>query len=261
MDNVNSSNPSLEKILISYSEFERLKNIESEYLKIQSSKSKLFELHSNTPSSTKRSFNQSGEGSGLKNQKLNDSDNSDSEDDIYDVIANRLAKKLQKTKANQFEPQQTSSPLNIEVSSPNTAPPIPFSNPIKKSDENDKFDEKQLLLLIPKGKKKNAKSLLSEFDKRPNELTWNSDGVVFIDQVAVPRSNIYTIFPMLFKKRVESNLIGLADFLKKLEEMKLTFLLHKTSENEEAVGKGSTNATSSTQNQPKSSTPWWYIGP
>jgi hypothetical protein len=35
-------------------------------------------------------------------------------------------------------------------------------------------DEKRLLTLVPKGQKKNAQKLLSQFDQRGSELTWNS---------------------------------------------------------------------------------------
>ena len=132
---------------------------------------------------------------------------------------------------------------------------------IKKSDENDKFDAKQLLVLIPKGKKKNAKRLLSEFEERPNELTWSSDGIIFIDQIAVPNSNIYTIFPMLFKKRVEPNIIGMKDFLKKLDEMKLTSFLQKDSNTQVTPQEDSLNSGSGVSIKANPSDRWWFIGP
>ena len=98
-------------------------------------------------------------------------------------------------------------------------------------------DEKQLLLLVPKGMKKNAKKLLRAFDERPNELTWSSDGIIYINQVAVPRSNIFTLFPILFKKTRHSNLIGEEDFLQKIKEMYLTYLIEKDSKISDQAGK------------------------
>ena len=83
-------------------------------------------------------------------------------------------------------------------------------------------DEKQLLLLVPKGLKKNALHLLQEFDKRGNELTWNSSGTIFIDQVAIPGSNLFTLFPFLFKLRRSEKLIGLSDLIQKIDDMGLS---------------------------------------
>ena len=91
-------------------------------------------------------------------------------------------------------------------------------------------DEKQLLLLVPKGLKKNAQHLLAEFDQRGNELTWNSSGTIFVDQVAVPGSNMFTLFPLLFKVRRSEKLIGLNDLINKINDMGLSsYIVHEHS--------------------------------
>lgn len=107
--------------------------------------------------------------------------------------------------------------------------------------------------------KKNAKKLLRAFEERPNELTWSSDGIIYIDQVSVPRSNIFTLFPMLFKKTRNSNLIGEEDFVQKIKEMNLTYLIEKDSKVSNQAGKGI--KTKDAKNSTLSSGDWWYIGP
>ena len=116
-------------------------------------------------------------------------------------------------------------------------------------------DEKQLLVFIPKGQKQAAKKLLFELNQRPNELTWNSDGVIFIDQVSVPGSNMFTLFPLLFKKQKTKNIQGLDDFEKKIEQMQLSHL-HK-----KELKKSPKLENDSKTSQNSSSMPWWYIGP
>lgn len=144
------SSPSLEKILISYSEFERLKNIESEYLKTQNSKEKNFELKSDQSSPSTSVF-QKGEGTHQKSKKrtklsaLKDIDLSDDDTDVFEHIANIVAKKIRTQ-----EPQpstslfqaESSTPLQVEVTSADTSPPISFAQKILKSDENDSFGKK-----------------------------------------------------------------------------------------------------------------------
>ena len=126
---------SIQKMFISCQEYDRLKRIESEYLAIQKNKEKTFEI-----STTNQ---QSGEGSHEKYKKhfLDDSD--DKDEDIYEKIAKRAAAIVNEkigtssTSTDLWRPhlQNTTTSLG----SPNTSPPLPFSNPIKKNDENDKF--------------------------------------------------------------------------------------------------------------------------
>ena len=114
------------------------------------------------------------------------------------------------------------------------------------------LDENRLLLFIPKGEKKRAKQLLSEFDQRPNELTWNSEGIIFVDQVSIPLSYIYTFFPLLFKKKQPKNMPGYEDFVAKIKQMGLFFDMQSEKETKkitlQKMNGGALDA-------------WWYIGP
>jgi len=109
-----------------------------------------------------------------------------------------------------------------------TAPPPHFSNELHENDLNDSFDENQLLRFVPKRFKQKAKVLLQNFDDRPNELTWDSAGTIYADQTSIPNSNIFTLFPYLFRCKVPKDVVskGFPDFLKKVVEMKLEHLLN-----------------------------------
>ena len=83
-----------------------------------------------------------------------------------------------------------------------------------------------MLRFVPSRFQLQAKILLEQFNSLGTELNWNSDGVIFIDQVSVPGSNMFTLFPLLFKKQKPKNIQGLDDFEKKIEQMQLSHL-HK----------------------------------
>lgn len=115
-----------------------------------------------------------------------------------------------------------------EVIPENTAPPPHFDNRLCENDLNDAFDENQLLKFVPKRFKGKARELLEIFDERPNEITWDTKGVIFVDQTAIPDSNIFTLFPYLFRRKVPKDVLskGFSDFLKKVVEMKLGHLVN-----------------------------------
>ena len=147
MDHSNTSNPSLEKNLISYTEFERLKNIETEYIRIQESQQKNFDLKTDQPS-TSTNF-QTGKGIEHKRKKRKntiDYDLSDTESDsispIVDHITKMVVKKIAAQKPQVFTSlfqAQDSLPLEVEVANQDTTPPLPYSQKISKGDENDSF--------------------------------------------------------------------------------------------------------------------------
>ena len=126
---------SIQKMFISCQEYDRLKRIESEYLTLQKNKEKTFEI-----SATNQ---QSGEGSQEKRKKLFLEDSDDDNEDIYEKIAKRAAAIINEkigassTSTDLWRPhlQNTTTSLG----SPNTSPPLPFANLIKKNDKNDKF--------------------------------------------------------------------------------------------------------------------------
>ena len=55
--------------------------------------------------------------------------------------------------------------------------------------------------LVPPRYRRQAITLLQQFNIRGDELTWNSDGVIFVNQTSLPQSDIYILFPYLFKMK------------------------------------------------------------
>ena len=149
---------------------------------------------------------------------------------------------------------ERSEPTIATVAPSNTEPPPHFTTPIVETDMNDSFDEVNLLKKVPKPFKKNASLLLKEFDQRPNELTWDSNGHIYIEEKVIPNANIFVLFPRLFNKRATKQTPGMADFLDKLSSMGLNHLvrsdLHRTTAK---TPKKETTSKTSSQN-------WWYIG-
>lgn len=236
-----SSEPNIKKILIDFSEYERLKHIESKYIELQNHQKK-------------ESFNQIGKG--------NPDSNDDEEDDDDDNISNNL-----------YPPYVT------KESKIKHFPSVNYDSQITKNDLNDAFDENRLLALIPKRFRKNAKTLLTEFNKRADEITWNSSGTIFINQTALPSSNIYIFFPLLFKKQ-PPKVLGFNEFLQKIKDMGLSDLVltkaqldsyetnniithdpltSKKIENPNDFGSGSKDLISP-KSEKQVNIPWWYIG-
>jgi hypothetical protein len=116
-------------------------------------------------------------------------------------------------------------------------------------------DLKQLLLHVPKNKKKTANHLLEHIEQRPSELTFDSKGVMLIDGVGIPGSNIFLLFPLLFKKEKPS-LIGLEELINKLTEMKLNSYILENSPRKKAKIETKTGGSNEIDNKH-----WYYLGP
>jgi hypothetical protein len=107
--------------------------------------------------------------------------------------------------------------------------------------------------LVPPRYRRQAEVLLQQFNKHGNELTWNSDGVIFIDQISLPNSDIFVLFPYLFKSKHPKDLNGFEDFLKKINEMGLTHLIVSKHSQRSNNLNSSLPSTSKSQN-------WWFLG-
>lgn len=157
-------------------------------------------------------------------------------------------------------------------------PLINYSVPLKKNDDNDDYDESALLHLIPEKDELKAKFLLKQIEDRGSELTWNSSGVVFIDNISIPNSNIFIIYPHLFQKSMPKRKIaGLIETIKKLELMGFGNLFTvRCSTNADELsnstdllhGEGASRGLKSDENeatdvsldQKLSYEFWWYLG-
>jgi hypothetical protein len=97
---------------------------------------------------------------------------------------------------------------------------------LKKSDENSKFDENVLLEKVPEKHRMKARELLDSIEDSTS-ITWNLDGVVFIDGASLPDSNIFKLLPEIFKSNPNKKLPGFAEFVTELANLGHAHLLHK----------------------------------
>ena len=121
-------------------------------------------------------------------------------------------------------------------------------------------DIQHLINVTPTGSKRKAANLLKKIQERPNELTFDSFGRIIIDGIGLPSSNIFVIFPLLFKGKKESSLIGFKELKNKLEEMGLTEYFKMQ------VGRGRQKmkikqTSTFDPNYADKNQPWYYIGP
>ena len=152
---------------------------------------------------------------------------------------------------------ERAEPTVVVTGTPNTLPPVHFSNPLFENDLNDSFDENSLLKKVPRLFKKKASLLLKAFDERANEITWDASGNIYIDEQVLPNANIYLLFPYLFRKRCPKNLLGLPDLVEKLNAMGLSHLFNCKLEKIKVASKASSGEGESAE----STINWWYLGP
>ena len=111
-----------------------------------------------------------------------------------------------------------------------------------------------MLSFVPQKYRKKARSLLQHFNSRGNELTYDSSGIIYIDSVAIPNSDIFVYFPYLFKAKRRKDLNGFQDFVQKIIDMGLSDLIFQKEINyqiEKSV-KDSKGSNHSELN-------WWFI--
>ena len=175
-----------------------------------------------------------------------------------------MAKKIDSEKAQPithfWQNYERAEPTTVSLESPNTAPPNHFSVNVFETDMNDSFDEAALLRKVPKLFFKKAQRLLQAFDQRPNELTWDASGNIYIDEKVIPNANIRMLFPLLFsKKQTKTKIpVGMADFVQKLLSMDLGSLISKACVDNYKLY----NVTKTDSSKPTSETKtnWWYLG-
>jgi hypothetical protein len=165
---------------------------------------------------------------------------------------------------NPTDSTESLEPKFPEIVSSSEVAPIVFDSKVVKNDENDIFDEERLLKSVNLGHHNKARLLLKQFNDRGNELTWNSTGIVFIDQASIPNSNIFQIFPYLFKVKKSSQIPGLLEVIQKIYDMGLADLIVqklKTNSESKLQRPNPNSSDSSKQMKNEVADHWWYIGP
>lgn len=85
---------------------------------------------------------------------------------------------------------------------------------------SDSFDEETLLKTVRRPYHKKAGQLLKKIKDNPQIITFNSSGSLFLDGEAVPEANFFKLFPLLFRKNLNSTEIespGLKNLYHKLK--------------------------------------------
>ena len=180
-------------------------------------------------------------------------------DRIAAIVTEKVTKNLQFRAAQPFTKNyETSEPtITSQVVTNNGDLPPHFGSTIKHNDLADKFDENHLLRLIPKRYKSQAHTLLKVCDERAAEFTFNVNGVIFIDGTSLPGTNIFELFPALFKRtRSRSKLVGFHEVIQKLADMGLSHLIIRSDEQPKVKKEKQKLVT----DIPTSSmTNWWYL--
>ena len=91
----------------------------------------------------------------------------------------------------------------------------------------NKFDERDVLNNLKGFQKKKAQAIISEIKKQPNQLTFDTNGTVFIEGKSIPESNIKDFLFSLFNGK--STLNGFKDFVVKLQQLGLSRYIPKKS--------------------------------
>ena len=180
-------------------------------------------------------------GSGLKKSQF------------IEKIASLVSQKLQPPIATTEWQNYNLNPPNVSIlASTNSTPALKFENVIS-NNKNDKFDQKRLLKFVPSNFKEKARQLLEKIEQNPEQLNFSSDGIIYINKTSIPNSDVFHLFPYLFKARRPKSLDGFEDFLNQIHEMGLTHLIKSPI---------SKSTITKTQEAVMSSGPnWWYLGP
>lgn len=179
---------------------------------------------------------------------------------FVEQVAGLVTKKLQEPNptgviTSFWRNYERATPTVVTEKVENTTPPNHFSTPIFETDLNDSFDESALLKKVPKSHHTKAKTLLKHFDERPNELTWDSSGNIYIDEKVIPNANIFALFPLLFRRKVSKKHTGIDDFLTKIQSMGLSSLIKLQSKISTMPAVNSIINPDYIKNEK-----WWFLG-
>ena len=165
--------------------------------------------------------------------------------DLKEIIASAIAEGLKDILQNQLpqfsQPQSGGNSVAVPLANLNdlvpaapvensfeNAAPITGHEELVKSDVNHPADESKLLTKIPPKFKERAAKLIQAFDDFASIMSWNSDGVLFIDGNSITDSNIYELMPELFKSHPDKSKPGFTDLVMKLAALGYGDLINKT---------------------------------
>ena len=280
------------KILIDLDEYLRLKTLKSKYEEAEEKLKNCLQNHDQEKNSTEKAYNENQDplsskttetkelvnqiGSGQDHQKPLDAH---SIKEISDIVVQKLSAsftlvpKTTETSSSQIgSGAQRATQINSPSTSSDLLQPSATHSEIKDNtflqpiiikeglqSESESITEQKLLKLIPEKFKPQAAELLHEINDRPNQLTFNSDGIVFINQIGIPDTNFYILFPALFKKSQSKNIPGFSEIVIQIATMGLGHLISK-SYTKGLLRKYKIGEQDLLYNQIINLKHWWYLG-
>jgi hypothetical protein len=238
-----SNNPILTKVLIDLSEYRLLlkakefqdnyeKNLSEHYA--NKDKNSVTELAQPQKSDLKGQDIQIGAGalsdvlSELKEHMLKCV-----KDTVNEVLKERLPSTF--TGAGNIASQTVPVPVSNDLA-PHVPEPAPLLNQqrlsgltdYQKSDQNSVQETDLLLQKVPLKFRTKAAKLLEAIDHNATVITWNDNGVLFLDNDSIPHSNMFVLLPELYKKRPKRDLPGFIELVQKLAALGLGDLIDKS---------------------------------
>ena len=107
------------------------------------------------------------------------------------------------------------------------SPPLVLAVEEKKNDNNSSTAENLLLSKVAPSFRTKAKTLLEAFNDNPQQLSWNDNGELTINNESVPNANIYQLLPAVYKTAIIKNksLPGFIEFVNQIGAMGLAHLI------------------------------------
>ena len=172
---------------------------------------------------------------------------------IKQIVERELLSKQSGSGANDLVPKL---PQSVEVD--DHEPP---SAEVGSSKSNQSLATSKQLLLEKVSKKnvEKAAKLLEGFDEDPNAITWDSDGVVYINGSSLAGSNMFLLLPELFKLSPNKKLPGFFELVSEIASLGLgNFISKKMLRGLQRV-KPILNQKTIYEDIKKSDN-WWFIG-
>lgn len=245
------------KILIDLDEYQRLMTLK-DTIKKQENELKLHYKNKILPQNNSAEISEEKSGNGLQNNETINH--------LKDYIEN-LEKELKSKNLSQIGSGANDllSQLPDPIASVDEQQQIDQFRPVSsvtidKSKLNDDFDDQRLLSNIPSAFLPRATKLIHELNNRPSDISWDTSGVIFLDQKSLPDSDIYYLFPRLFRKIASPDkIIHLQEIATKIATMGLGYLINKRL----TAGLNRTKPLPNhdeLQQKMANSVNWWYIG-
>lgn len=149
----------------------------------------------------------------------------------------------------------TASHSTLEVE-----PPPASDTTITKSVSYDQFDIQKLINSVPRKFSKRAAQLLQNIKQRPLDISFKTNGDLYIDSQSVPSADIFQIFPELFVRKKKIILPGLSELATKIASLHWGHLISR------GITKGlkrpkNYKVHDNTAHSLKEFKNWWYMSP